>query len=100
MPDAQKLAALIAELQLLDRTRDAARMRQILEEAIPEVDRTAAPKKWAALYGLLGQLREGIDPRGALEAYRKALEVWTLDEDHDAWVTCHSGAGVSLFALQ
>jgi CHAT domain-containing protein len=100
MPDAQKLAALIAELQLLNRTSDAARMRQILGEAIPEVDRTAAPKKWAALCGLLGQLCEGIDPRGALEAYRKALEVWTPEEDHDAWVTCHSGAGMSLFALQ
>ena len=100
MPDAQKLAALIAEFQSLDRTRDAPRMRQILEEAIPGVDRTAAPKKWAALHGLLGQLREGIDPRGALEAYRKALEVWTPEEDHDSWVNCHSGAGMSLFALQ
>jgi len=100
MPDAQRLAALIAEFQSLDRTRDAARMRQILERAIPEVDRAVAPKKWAALYSFLGQLREGIDPCGALEAYRKALEVWTPEEDRDSWVTCHSGAGMCLFALQ
>jgi CHAT domain-containing protein/tetratricopeptide (TPR) repeat protein len=100
MPDPQKLSALLAEFQSLDRTRDAARMRQILEEAIPEVDCSTAPKKWAALYSFLGQLREAIDPRGALEAYRKALEVWTPQEDHDSWVACHSGAGMSLFALQ
>jgi CHAT domain-containing protein len=100
MPDAQKLAALTAEFQSLDRAHDAPRMRWILEQAIPEVDRTAAPKKWAAFHGLLGQLREDVDPRGALEAYRKALEVWTPDEDHDSWVSCHSGAGMSLFALQ
>jgi tetratricopeptide (TPR) repeat protein len=99
VPDAQKLAALMAEYQSLDRTRDAPRIRQILEEAIPEVDRTAAPKRWAAFHSLLGQLREGIDHRGALEAYRKALEVWTPEEDHDWWVNCHSGAGRSLFAL-
>jgi CHAT domain-containing protein/tetratricopeptide (TPR) repeat protein len=100
MPDAEKLAALIAEFQSLDRTRDAPRMRQILEQAISEVDRTAAPKKWAGLHDFLGMLREGIDHRGALEAYRNALEVWTPEQDHDAWVTCHSGAGMSLFALQ
>jgi CHAT domain-containing protein/tetratricopeptide (TPR) repeat protein len=100
MPDAQKLAALMAEYQSLDRSRDAPRMRQILEQAIPEIDRTAAPKKWAAFHGILGMLREGIDPRGALEAYRKALEVWTPEQDRDSWVTCHSGAGMSLFALQ
>jgi hypothetical protein len=48
----------------------------------------------------LGQLREGIDPRGPLQSYRKALEVWTLVQDHDSWVECHVVAGMSLFALQ
>jgi CHAT domain-containing protein len=100
MPDAQKLAALIAEYQTLDRTRDAARMRQVLESAIPEVDRTAAPKKWAAMHSILGELRQSLDPRAALEAFRKALEVWTPEDDHNSWVDCHSGAGMSLFVLQ
>jgi hypothetical protein len=71
MTDTQKLKALIDEFHSLDSTPDSIRMQQILEEAIPEVDRTKDPKKWAGLYGLLGRLREGIDPRGALEAYRK-----------------------------
>ena len=100
MTDAQKYKALIDEFFSLDRSRDSIRMRQILEEAIPEVDRTAAQKKWAGLYKKLGELREGIDPPGALEAYRKALEVWTPAEDHEAWAACHSGAGMSLLALQ
>ena len=52
------------------------------------------------MYSFLGELREGIDPRGALEAYRKALEVWTAEDDHASWVDCQSGAGMSLFALQ
>lgn len=100
MPDAHKLAVLMAEYQSLDPTRDVPRMRQILDEAISEVDRTATPKKWAAMYSVLGRLREGNDPRGSLEAYRKALEVWTPEEDRDSWVACHSGAGMSLFVLQ
>jgi CHAT domain-containing protein len=100
MPDAQKLAALIAEYQSLDRTRDAPRMRQILEQAIPEIDRTAAPQKWAAFHGILGKLREDVDPRGALDAYRKALEVWTPEADYDSWVGCHRAAGMALLALQ
>ena len=100
MSDVQKLDSLIAEYESLDRTRDAARMRQILEEAIPEINRSATPKKWAAMNSLLGQLCEGIDPRGALEAYLRALEVWSQEEDHLSWVECHAGAGMSLFALQ
>ena len=100
MTDAQKLKALIDEFFSLDSSRDSIRMRQILEEAIPEVDRTTKPKKWAELHRRLGQLREGADFRGALQAYRKALEVWTPEEDHEKWVVCHSGAGRSLFALQ
>ena len=100
MPDTPKFQALMAEFRSLDRTREAARMRQLLEEAIPELDRTEAPRKWAALYSTLGQLREGTDPHGAVEAYRKALEVWTADQDHDSWAVCHLGAGLCLMAMQ
>lgn len=92
MAEPERLAALVAELRSLDRTRDAPRMREILAAAAQLVDRHAEPKKWAAFRTMFAQLSEA-DPAAAVAAYRDALTVWNPDSDHDPWVQCHAGIG-------
>jgi hypothetical protein len=89
-----RVDALIEEYSRLDRTRDAARMRGLLAEAAPLIDRQAKPKKWAAVRSLFAQLSEELDPAAAAAAYEEALTIWEPGTDRDAWVQCHSALGL------
>jgi len=96
LPDAERLAALVAESRSLDRVRDAARLREIFAESALLVDRKAQPKKWAAFRSMYAQLSGNIDPAAALAAYREALTIWDPNADHDSWADCHMNIGFLL----
>ena len=96
MPDAERLAALVAEYRRLDRVRDSARLREIFAEAAVLVDRQAQPKIWAAFRSMYAQVSSDLDPAAAVDAYREALTVWDRDADHDSWADCHMNIGFLL----
>jgi CHAT domain-containing protein len=100
MPNPDRLAALLAEYRSLNRERDAPRMRQVLAEAAPLVDRQVSPKMWASMRSLYAQLSASVDPEAAIAAYEDALTVWSPDADRESWIECHSDAGMLFFARQ
>lgn len=96
MPGSDTLTALMAEYRRLDRAHDASRIREILRQAAPLVDRHAEPEKWAAMRSQYAQLSENDDSIEAVAAYRDGLTVWQPDAHHDSWVQCHAGIGYIL----
>jgi CHAT domain-containing protein/tetratricopeptide (TPR) repeat protein len=95
-----RFKALMAEYDALDKAENPRRAAELLLDAGALVDRESEPKKWAAFRSLFGQFSEAFDPAAAIKAYRDALTVWDPVDDHDSWVTCHSGIGTLMVKFQ
>lgn len=99
-PD-ETIAALLGEVQGLDRGKDGPRILAIYAEAAALVDREAKPKKWAALrhvagvtaFAMPGHLEE------ALAAFRDSRPHWDPVAEHVQWAEATSYVGWTLFAL-
>lgn len=96
MQDTSALEQLITAYKQLDVAAQPQRAKELLTQAAAQVDRSAAPKKWAALRSLFADLCEHDDPVAAIAAYRDALSVWDPVEQRDPWVHCHLQLGCLL----
>lgn len=94
-----RLAELLDRYRALDVQLQRAEARDLLTQVAPLVDRTAAPKKWAALRWFYAQASEPVDPAEAIAGYADALSVFDEHEDHEAWLECHGGIGLAQSVL-
>lgn len=99
MDSGDNLADLLDRYRSMDVQSQREEARDVLARAAPLVDRTAAPKKWAALRWLYAQASEPVDSTAAIAGYEDALLVFDEQEDPDAWVDCHGGIGLALARL-
>jgi CHAT domain-containing protein len=91
-----RLNALLAQLEMLDPERDAARLRDLMVAGAELVDRTEEPRRWAAFRSRYAQLAERDAPAQAIAAYRDVLTVWDPAADRDSWLACQEGLGLLL----
>ena len=99
MTAAESIAALLAEARTLTPEQDSARLCAIYKQAADLVDRTAAPKKWAAFRFMYGQNMESADPQAALAAYRESVACFDPVADRDMWMSCKACIGYGQAAL-
>jgi CHAT domain-containing protein len=95
----EKIADLLKSTEGLVPGKDSLRLAASYQEAASLVDRSAKPKKWAALRFKYGEAMDPIDPSSALIAYREAVTYFDPVQDRSMWAAIKACIGYDLVLI-